>query len=127
MQDAGSAVQRLWLRWPCLPLPALPAEALEGVPAVAAHNGQQSATPQLSAEYRCAECAGPIEGKRRGAKFCSDSCRVKSAGKAFRERKRAMVAACGVARLSDTGRPWDHRVVAYANLWPRKTHGRQVA
>jgi hypothetical protein len=97
------ALAVIWTKWPLLALPSWPPEtsqdALEpdqashpqhpinGAAAVAAPNRQQQATPQLSAEYRCAECAGPIEGRRRGARFCSDSCRVKSAAKAFRQRK----------------------------------------
>jgi hypothetical protein len=88
MDDAaGGTVTVLQLRWPCLPLCAAPQDALEGgrasgastAPAVAPPAGQQSA---------CATCAGPIVGKRRGAKFCSDGCRVKAAGAAFRQRKK---------------------------------------
>jgi hypothetical protein len=34
------------------------------------------------------ECGDPIEGKRRGARFCSNTCRNNSAGKAFRGRRK---------------------------------------
>ncbi len=35
----------------------------------------------------CAECSGPLVGKRKGARFCSDTCRNNAAGRAYRERK----------------------------------------
>jgi hypothetical protein len=79
--------------------------SINGAAAVGPPNRQQSATivpnggsavshqSLDSDEHVCAECGGPIVGRRRGALYCSDSCRVKSAGKAFRERQKAQAKA----------------------------------
>jgi hypothetical protein len=109
---AGSAVQRFWSKWPVLVLPALSAERRQGalefdeatsLPINAAPAGGKVAVPaslpdrkgeqihrQIGDESACATCAGPIVGKRRGARFCSDRCRTRSASAAFRQRKRAI-------------------------------------
>jgi hypothetical protein len=79
MQDPGGAV--LMLRWPLLPLP-----------------------PASPPEPACQECGGPIVGRRRGARFCGGSCRVKSAGKAFRQRKRVEPSSSEISELTKAHR-----------------------
>jgi hypothetical protein len=62
---------------------------------VAAPNGQQSAPngkgnvsaiAETSSPGVCADCGCPIEGKRRGARFCSARCRNRYQGAAHRRR-----------------------------------------
>ena len=109
--------QRFWCSWPLLLLrPALPegrqgaaepdqatALPINGAAAVAARNRPRTARPStallVGADQEqgkadksalapiCATCGSPIEGRRRGARFCSDSCRVRAAATAFRQRK----------------------------------------
>jgi hypothetical protein len=120
MVEAGG-VQQLWLRWPRLPLPALPTEArqdasepeqatvlpITAAPAVAASNGQQSATNR-QAEHLCAEpsCGRQFTPNRHGPpkRFCSARCRNRYQGAAYRRR---VFDAEAVIHPGEVQRPFD--------------------
>jgi hypothetical protein len=73
--------------------------------AVAAPTARQSAS-NGKAETYCQECGGLIPpGKRVVARFCSDKCRVKSASRAFRERKRAVTDSAAALHPGEPERP----------------------
>ena len=93
MQGPGSAV--LWLRWPCLPLPALPPESLEeSAESDEAKNPHSPSTPSppgasrwpARRHLRRVRRAHRRQAPRR--QVLQRGCRVKSADAAFRQRKR---------------------------------------
>ena len=94
-------LKTLRISWRSGPVPAL--AALQGAREIAA----------------CATCSGLSSASARGAKFCSDYCRVKSAGAAFRQRKRM-----GLGPRGGGAETWTSQATGSPTALPSSTRAR---